>query len=112
MSRTDKERVEVSLEHIRILNDHLSRRGTVDEGMLFDAVCMQLSSAIEAASGISPDRRESVFGQEWVLIKAMRNSIAHDYMFVDTVLVRDSVELEVPEFRDRLLELKGQLETA
>lgn len=109
MTRTDAERVEISLEHIRILNSHLARKGTVDDELLFDAVCMQLSSAIEAANGISAERRDALFGSEWPLIKAMRNSIAHDYMFVDPVLVRDSAEVEVPKFEAKLVELQEQL---
>lgn len=109
MTRTDEERVEISLEHIRILDSHLERKGTVDDGLLFDAVCMQLSSAIGAANGISPERREALLGSEWPLIKAMRNSIAHDYAFVDTTMVSESAELEVPKFRAKLLELQRQL---
>lgn len=109
MTRTDAERVEISLEHVRILNRHLARKGTVDDDLLFDAVCMQLSSAIESANGISPERRDALFGSEWTLIKAMRNSIAHDYAFVDSTMVSDSVEIEVPKFREKLLELQMEL---
>jgi uncharacterized protein with HEPN domain len=109
MTRTDSQRIEISLKHIRILEGHLERKGTVDDDLLFDAVCMQLSSAIEAANGISPERRETVFGRDWTLIKAMRNAIAHDYMFVDRKLVKATVELEVPEFRASLLELQSNL---
>ncbi|MBJ7353489.1 MAG: DUF86 domain-containing protein [Thermoleophilaceae bacterium] len=111
MTRSDAERVEISLEHIRILNSHMARKGTVDDDLLFDAVCMQLSSAIESANGISPDRREALFGSDWPLIKAMRNSIAHDYAFVDSAMVGESVELEVPKFRASLLELQAQLQS-
>ncbi|MBJ7457788.1 MAG: DUF86 domain-containing protein [Thermoleophilaceae bacterium] len=83
----------------------------MDDGLLFDAVCMQLSSAIESANGISTKRRDALFGSEWPLIKAMRNSIAHDYAFVDATMVSESAEIEVPKFRSKLLELQVQLDS-
>lgn len=46
--------------------------------------------------------REQHFGDDWKIIWATRNRIAHGYTYIDLAIIRDSVEHDLPEFEHLL----------
>ena len=101
MSRSDRELVGDALEHIRMLNQHLSRTDLADETVA-DAVSLRLAAAIESLSAASDGLRERVFGREWPIAWATRNRIAHGYAHIDVAIVRATVERDLPRIEKAL----------
>lgn len=58
MSRSDAEHLEDVRDHLAMLRTHLER-SDLDDGTVFDAVCMRLSAAIESLSNIDESSRST-----------------------------------------------------
>lgn len=108
MSRSNAERVEISIKHIRVARSHLDR-GPIDDLLVFDAVCQRLSSAIEEISPLDDEILDSVFGDSWHLIRAMRNTIVHNYEYVSPAVIERTVKEEIPSFIASLEAMRGQV---
>lgn len=57
-----------------------------------------MAAAIEAVSETSREFRERHFGDDWKIIWATRNRIAHGYAYIDLAMIRDTIEKDVPGF--------------
>lgn len=90
------------------LREHLAG-GSLNDSVVFDAVCMRLAAAIEETERIDRSLRDRVFGEDWVLIKAMRNAIVHNNAFVDATLIEDTVARDLDGFENGLRELQRTL---
>ena len=101
MTRSDEELVRDALDHLGTLKRHLSRSDIADETVA-DAVSLRLAAAIEAISETSSEYRENTFGDEWKIIWATRNRIAHGYAHVNLQLIRSTVERDLPDFERKL----------
>lgn len=101
MSRSDEEHVRDALDHLTVLSRHV-RRGDLADETIADAVSLRLAAAIEAVSATSSEYRERVFGDEWRIIWATRNRIAHGYAYIDLTLIRSTVEQDLPAFESKL----------
>ena len=101
MSRSDDELVSDALDHIEVLKRHL-QRGDLGDETVADAVSLRLAAAIEAVSETSVEFCERTFGDEWKIIWATRNRIAHGYAYVDMSIIRDTVEQDLPDFEGKL----------
>lgn len=101
MSRSDEELVRDALEHLEALKRHLGRGNLADETVA-DAVSRRLAAAIEAISETSVGFRGRTFGEDWKIIWATRNRIAHSYAHIDLIIIRDTVEQDLPEFERKL----------
>ncbi|QWT24762.1 DUF86 domain-containing protein [Subtercola sp. PAMC28395] len=101
MSRSDAELVSDALDHIEALKRHVARSDVGDE-IVADAVSLRLASAIESVSQTSATFREETFGDDWKVIWATRNRIAHGYAHVDIQLIIDTVANDLPEFERKL----------
>lgn len=108
MSRSNAERVEISIKHINIAQSHLER-GPLEDQMVFDAVCQRLASAIEEISPLDGDVLDAVFGDSWHLIRAMRNAIVHNYEFVSPDAIQRTFDQEIPRFLGSLETIRGQV---
>lgn len=75
---------------------------------MFDAVCQRLSSAIEEISPLDRDLLDSIFGDSWHLIRAMRNTIVHNYEYISPAVIERTVEVEIPKFIASLESMRGQ----
>lgn len=95
MSVSERERVEDVLEHLEILRRHLSHEGVPGE-TVFDAVNRRLSAAIEALQAGGTALPERLFGDEWPLMWATRNRIAHGYRHIDRATIELTVERDLP----------------
>ncbi|TAL45347.1 MAG: DUF86 domain-containing protein [Salinibacterium sp.] len=84
-----------------MLHSHLDRADMSDQ-VVADAVSLRLAAAIEAISTASLDLRDRVFGDQWPVVWATRNRIAHGYAFVDLNIIRATVEQDLPQFQAAL----------
>jgi len=84
MSRSDRELLQDASAHLLILRGHLGARG-LDDQTVADAVSLRLAAAIESLAQCSDDVRTRLFGDDWPLMWATRNRIAHGYAFIDPV---------------------------
>jgi uncharacterized protein with HEPN domain len=103
VSRSDAELVRDALDHIAAVRRHTERHDLADETIV-DAVSLRLSAAIEAVSRASADLRERVFGDDWAIISATRNRIAHSYSHVSGDVIRATVAEDLPGFEKQLRE--------
>lgn len=101
MTRTDRELIEDALDHIELLHRHM-RRGDLADNTVADAVSLRLAAAIEALSRCSTEMRTRLFGDEWSLMWATRNRIAHGYAFVSIDVITSTVNDDVPRLEARL----------
>lgn len=83
MSRDPVDNLGTALDHLAVIDRHLTS-GRLDDQLVFDAVCLRLSSAIESASRLPDEWLAGEFGDEWPQIRATRNLIAHDYRAVSS----------------------------
>lgn len=97
MSRTDRELLADAMDHLDMLHRHLERTD-LDEQLVADAVALRLAAAIESVARISRERRDEAFGDEWPLIWATRNRIAHGYAYIDLGMIAATIENDIPGF--------------
>ena len=100
MSRNTAEILRDALAHFQILQGHAEE--DLDEQLVIDAVCMRLSAGTEALAALDATTREGIFGGMWPLMWGMRNRIAHGYLLVDAVIIRQTVTQDVPSIISRI----------
>ncbi len=108
MSRSDRELLADALGHLEVLRSHQARRD-LDDQTVADAVCLRLAAAIEAVANMSSNMRVGAFGEEWPLIWATRNRIAHGYTFIDRDMIEATIDKDLPGFESTLSRLFGEL---
>lgn len=101
MSRSDEELVRDALDHVEVLKRHLERGDLADE-TIADAVSLRLSAAIEAVSETTAEFRARIFGDDWKIIWATRNRIAHGYAYIDLRIISVTVEQDLADFERKL----------
>lgn len=101
MSRSDAELIVDAQHHLAILRQHLVR-GDLDDQTVADAVSLRLAAAIEAISQATEDMRSRLFGEDWNLMWATRNRIAHGYAFIDLAIIGATVDRDLPWFEAAL----------
>jgi uncharacterized protein with HEPN domain len=108
VSRSDRELLADALSHLEVLRAHQARRD-LDDQTVADAVCLRLAAAIEAVAGLTADVRANAFGEEWPVIWATRNRIAHGYTFIDRAMIEATLHKDLPGFEATLRRLFGEL---
>lgn len=103
MSRSDAERLRDAQFHLEILDSHMQKAG-LDDQTVADAVCLRLASAIECVADLSPELRAQAFGEDWPLIWATRNRIAHGYAMIDLRIIKATLRDDLPGFRIAIAE--------
>ncbi len=96
MKRSEAELINEATQHLTRLSGYVERSDLSDD-IVFDAVCMRLSAAIDALSRIEETRRIALFGDNWRAMWGLRNRIAHGYVTVDRASVEATVRTDVPE---------------
>lgn len=107
MNDKDQRHVESALHHLDVLKSDL-KQGTMDDPVLFDAVCLRLGASIEVAAKLSAEARAQAFGPMWKAIWSTRNRIAHAYEYIDPQLIRSTVESDLVHSEDALRGLLPQ----
>lgn len=90
MKVTNGDRAEVALYHLGILREHL-KSGSIEELLIFDAVCVRLMAILDEASKIDPELRALLFGDIWPAMWSTRNHITHGYFTVNRQAIVDSL---------------------
>ncbi len=88
MSRHDASRLADVVEAIEAIKDHLTR-GSLDDGLVYDALRVRLIEIGEAVKGISPDLLDTEPDVPWKAIARMRDHLAHRYFDTDHAIVQD-----------------------
>ncbi len=65
--------------------------------LVIDVTCMRLSARIEVLARLVPDTRSRLFGDNWQFMWGMRNRIAHGYLLVDSGIVHQTIEIDLPD---------------
>ncbi len=104
--RSDEQRLRDVLAAVEAIHAHLER-GTLHDGLVFDAVRVRLIEIGEAVKAIDP----AVFVAEplvpWADIAGMRNHLAHRYFDTDHVIVSATVESDLPPLTAAVHRLLG-----
>jgi uncharacterized protein with HEPN domain len=101
VTRSDGQLIADALQHLSVLHTHLTRGDLADQ-TIADAVSLRLAATIEALANCSDALRRRAFGDDWTLMWATRNRIAHGYAFVDMSIVAATVERDLPWLEARL----------
>ena len=78
MSRRDDQRLTDILAAAAAIAGHITR-GTLDDGLVFDAVRVRLIEIGEAVKAIDPDLLTREPAIPWMDVAGMRNHLAHWY---------------------------------
>ena len=75
------------------------------DDMLYDAVLMELMVIGEEAGRIDADFKEAHTAIEWHKMVGMRNRITHEYFHVDSKVVWDTCQEDIPLLQRKLKEI-------
>lgn len=95
MSRRDAHRLRDILAAHDAIVSHLQRAG-MDDGLVFDAVCMRLIEIGEAVAALDPEVLAGEPDIRWNAAKGMRNHLAHRYFDTVHAVVADTVTNNLP----------------
>ena len=95
MSRRDDQRLEDILAAVSAIGEHL-RRGSLDDGLVFDAVRVRLIEIGEAVRAIAPDLLALEPDIAWVDVAGMRNHLAHRYFDTAHAIVQATIDHDLP----------------
>jgi uncharacterized protein with HEPN domain len=107
VTRHDDARLDDISAAILAIQSHLAR-GTIEDGMVFDAVRVRLIEIGEAVRALSPDlvRREPEI--PWADIGGMRNFLAHRCFDVAHSIVATTVQSDLPPLASAVDRLRGR----
>lgn len=93
--RSDAQRLDDVLAAAAAIESHLAR-GTLADGLVFDAVRVRLIEIGEAAKDIDPDLLANEPDISWADVARMRDYLAHRYFDTDREIVTATVEHDLP----------------
>ncbi len=106
MSRFDRQRLEDILAAIDAIRSHLER-GSLSDGLVFDAVRVRLIEIGEVAKALTEDSQSDEPDIPWTEIARMRDRLSHRYFDTSHAIVAATVDGDLPELEAtvrRLLE--------
>lgn len=109
MSYRDADRLDDIQSSIAAIHSHLER-GTLADGMVFDAVRMRLLEIGEAVKAISPDLLATQPGIPWQQIARMRDHLAHRYFDTAHTILQATVDEDLPELEQAVIALAESLQ--
>jgi uncharacterized protein with HEPN domain len=75
--------------------------------MLQDALMRQIEIIGEAAGRISSELQEKHPELPWLEMRAIRNKIVHDYLEINTDIIWDTVQHDLPTLKPQIKKLLG-----
>jgi len=93
--RTDGQRLDDVLAAAKAIESHLAR-GTLADGLVFDAVRVRLIEIGEAVKDIDPALLADEPEIPWADVARMRDHLAHRYFDTDHEIVTATVEYDLP----------------
>ncbi len=103
--RSDSQHLDDAREHLRVLDEHLSR-GSLDDVLVRDAVSHRLEVAIDAVGKVSPSLLEAESPTDWPKIVGMRNMLAHQYADLDQEILQNTIDNRLGAFADLVERLR------
>ncbi|MCJ7437818.1 MAG: DUF86 domain-containing protein [Acidimicrobiia bacterium] len=95
MSRHDRERLEDIVVATEAITGHLGR-GSLDDGLVFDAVRVRLIEIGEAVKGIDPELLAEEPAIPWNDVAGMRDQLAHRYFDAAHSIVAATIDHDLP----------------
>lgn len=105
MTRRDLQRLEDVFAAIDAIREHLGR-GSLDDGLVFDAVRVRLIEIGEAVKFLSSELLDREPDLPWSQIAAMRDRIAHRYFDTSHAIVSATVAHDLPELESAIRRLR------
>lgn len=96
MSRHDHEWLADIVDAIQAIRDY-QERGSLSDGLIFDAVRLRLIEIGEAVKRLSPDLLSSEPDLPWEEIAGMRDRLAHRYFDTSHAIVQATIDNDIPE---------------
>lgn len=106
MTYRDQQRIEDVLVAIEAIRAHL-RRGTLSDGLVFDAVRIRLLEIGEAVKSISSGLLQTEPSIPWQEISRMRDLLAHRYFDTSHAIIQATIDNDLPELEQAALRLRG-----
>lgn len=110
MSYRDEDRLADIQAAIAAIRSHLER-GTLADGMVFDAVRMRLLEIGEAVKAISGDLLATQPGIPWQQVAGMRDHLAHRYFDTAHAILQATVDEDLPELEQAVSALAESLQS-
>ncbi len=95
MSRHDQEWLADIADALTAISEYM-RRGTLDDGLVFDAVRLRLIEIGEAVKRISPELLDLEPDIPWVDIAGMRDQLAHRYFDTSHATIQATIDTDLP----------------
>lgn len=95
MTRSTTEVLRDAFAHFERLQAYAA--GGLADQLVIDAICMRLSAGIETLVRLDPEVLAQLFGDTWPEMWGMRNRIAHGYLLVDTTIVSQTIQDDIPQ---------------
>ena len=107
MKRDDPQRLDDILIAIDAIRTHLTR-GSLSDGLVFDAIRVRLIEIGEAVKALSQDVLTHEPGIPWAEVAGMRDRLAHHYFDTSHAIVTATIEQDLPDLETaarRLLDI-------
>lgn len=96
MSYRDRQRLADIQAAIDAIGSHL-QRGTLADGLVFDAVRIRLLEIGEAVKALPADLLDTQPGIPWTQITRMRDHLAHRYFDTAHAILQATIDDDLPE---------------
>ena len=93
--RTDAQRLDDVLSAAAAIRSHLTR-GTLSDGLVFDAVRLRLIEIGEAVKDIEPKLLATEPTIPWRDVARMRDHLAHRYFDTDHAIIQATIDHDLP----------------
>lgn len=100
MKQSEEEVLAEALAHLAAIERYSLQN--IEDEMVQDAVALRLVALIETLGRLPEETRQVVLGDDWRLMRGMRNRLVHGYMTVDPGVIRVTVSEELKPLRQQL----------
>jgi uncharacterized protein with HEPN domain len=107
VTRRDRERLRDIRAAIDAIREHLGR-GSLDDGLVFDAVRVRFIEIGEAVKGLSPELLATEPGLPWSEIAGMQDVLAHRYFDTSHAILQATVDNDLPELEAAVERMQEQ----
>jgi uncharacterized protein with HEPN domain len=109
----DRIRLQHILDAIQEIESYLVEvnfNSFIENSMMKFACIKQMEIIGEASNHISEDIKSNFSSIEWGQIVGMRNVFVHEYFGVDTSIVWEILKGDIPELKEKILEILKSLD--